>query len=407
MTQLRSVRWLRDHPTAADAVLAGVLAVPSVVAHLAVREPDYRDPSVIGLLLVLGATVPLVWRRRAPGTVLFAIMTCQFLVVAHDWIGTGWLNLLVAAYTLGTLRSGRVLWWLGGISTLGVLGFITFGVVNHDVQWQAMVSTTVLFATAIILGDNMRRRRERAAELVERAERAERERELVATQRVQQERTRIARELHDVVAHSVSVMIIQAGAARRQVASNPQQAIDVLETIEQTGRQAMSEMRRVLGVLRSDGNDGNDGSDGVEGSASARAPQPSLTSLGDLVSASDDLPVSLHTEGTIDGLPPGVELSAYRVVQEALTNVRRHAGRVDRVDVAVTHADEALVVEVTDDGRGASSVHPSAGQPGYGIAGMRERVSMFGGSLNAGPRQGGGWRVRATFPLHEPVGPRR
>jgi signal transduction histidine kinase len=189
-------------------------------------------------------------------------------------------------------------------------------------------------------------------------------------------------------------MIIQAGAARRLVVSNPQQAIGVLETIEHTGREAMSEMRRVLGVLRSDD---------LSGTADGRAPQPSLTSLDDLLSATSDLPVSLHTEGQINGLPPGVELSAYRVVQEALTNVRRHAGRVDRVDVAVTHAVDGLIVEVTDDGRGGSS-HPDshAIEVGYGITGMRERVSMFGGSLNAGPRQGGGWRVRATFPLPSP-----
>ncbi|MBI5089488.1 MAG: hypothetical protein HZB15_11705 [Actinobacteria bacterium] len=176
--------------------------------------------------------------------------------------------------------------------------------------------------------------------------------------------------------------------ARRQIATNPQQATEVLETIERTGREAMSEMRRVLGVLRGDDLD------------DARTPQPSLTSLDELLATASDLPVSLHLEGAGPRLPPGVELSAYRVVQEALTNVRRHAGRVDHVAVAVTHESEALVVEVTDDGRGGTTRHGGGSTGGgYGIAGMRERVSMFGGSLHAGPRQGGGWRVRATFPL--------
>jgi signal transduction histidine kinase len=398
MTQLRPIRWLRDHPAPADVALASFIAALGIVFHLTIRDPEFSDPSPIGVALVLGSTVPLAWRRRAPGLVLGGIMVCQFALEANSWISTGWINILVAAYTVGAHRSGRALRWIGGLSTAAVLCFVSIGVAVGDADWQELISTAVLYTAAIILGDNMRRRRERATELIERAERAERERELVATRQVQQERTRIARELHDVVAHSVSVMIIQAGAARRQVTSNPQQAIGVLESIEHTGREAMSEMRRVLGVLRSD--DSTVANDG-------RAPQPSLTSLNDLLSATVDLPVSLHTEGDIDGLPPGVELSAYRVVQEALTNVRRHAGRVDRVDVAVTHscsdAGDALVVEVTDDGRGGSS-HPRTHtvEAGYGIAGMRERVSMFGGTLKVGPRQGGGWRVRATFPLPSP-----
>jgi signal transduction histidine kinase len=398
MTHLRPsrgwVRSLRDHPAAADATLAGLIALLAVAFHLTVREPEHSEPSLVGVALVLGATVPLVWRRRAPGLVLAVVLVFQFALEVNSWLSIGWINILVAAYTVGAHRSGRALWWIGGISTAAVVGLVSVGVVADEIDWEALVSTSVLYAAAVILGDNMRRRRERAAELIERAERAERERELVATQRVQQERTRIARELHDVVAHSVSVMIIQAGAARRQLVNNPQQAIGVLESIEHTGREAMSEMRRVLGVLRND----LDGS--VDGRSDGTSPQPSLTSLDDLLSTTSDLPVALHTEGHIVSLPPGVELSAYRVVQEALTNVRRHAGRVDRVDVAVLHAVGSLVVEITDDGRGTSSKPGSDGlQPGYGIAGMRERVSIFGGSLNAGPRQGGGWRVRATFPL--------
>jgi signal transduction histidine kinase len=321
--------------------------------------------------------------------VLVTVMAFQFVLDAVEWFSTGWLNLLVAAYTVGAHRSGRALHWIGGSTTAAMITFVSGGVIFADVEWQTILSATILFSAALIVGDNMRRRRERAAELVERAERAERERELLATRRVEQERNRIARELHDVVAHSVSVMIIQAGAARRQLASNPEQATEVLSGIEQTGREAMSEMRRVLGVLRGD-----------DGTAEARSPQPSLDSLDDLLASATDLPVSLHLERASAGLPPGVELSAYRVVQEALTNIRRHAGRVDRVAVAVTHEPEVLVVEVTDDGRGGTSLHgPNSSPNGYGIEGMRERVGMFGGSLHAGPRQGGGWRVCATFPL--------
>ncbi len=402
MTQLRAVRWFRDHPVAADAALAAGLATISLVVHLSVRDPQYNDPSLLGAALVLAATVPLAWRQRAPVAVLIAVLGFQFALDISDSLGTGWINMLVAAYAVGAHIGGRALWRIGGASTAAVIGFVTIGVVSDEAPWGALISSTVLYVAALILGDNVRRRRERADELTDRAERAERERELLATQRVQQERSRIARELHDVVAHSVSVMIIQAGAARRQMATNPVQVTAVLESIEHTGREAMSEMRRMLGVLRSD--DPN-------AMASDRSPQPTLLSLDDLVSSATDLPLALRTEGEIVGLPVGVELSAYRVVQEALTNVRRHAGRVDRVDVAVLTTDDSLVVEITDDGRGSAAAHSTGamlnrpgggGGTGYGLVGMHERVGLFGGSLSAGPRPGGGWRVRATFPLPQP-----
>lgn len=384
MTRPRPVRWLRDHPRGADALLAGLLAAMSVLLHLTISDPDLADPTTIGVVLAVAGAAPLARRRQAPEVVLAATLSIQLINEINDWIGSGWVAVLIAAYSVGTIRAGRALWWVGGLATTTVAGVITVGIAVDDVPWQALLTTPVLFVSAFTLGDNMRRRRERATELIERAERAERERELLAHQQVQLERTRIARELHDVVAHSVSVMVIQAGAARRQVAAHPERAIELLETIEHTGREAMDEMRRILGVLRSD----EPGSD--------LAPQPSLAALDELVGASPDLPVQRHTEGDLSGLPPAVELSAYRVVQEALTNIRRHAGRVTRVEVNVSRRDHTLVVEVTDDGRGAIG---GSGVAGYGISGMRERLAVFGGELAIGPRSGGGWRVRATFPL--------
>ena len=239
--------------------------------------------------------------------------------------------------------------------------------------------------TGIVLGDNMRRRRERSAELVERAERAERERHLVAHQHVQEERTRIARELHDVVAHSVSLMVIQTAAARRQLLADPQGVDASLAAIEETGRTAMQEMRRILGVLRD-----------VSGDAPL-SPQPGLSAIEGLTASASDLPVSVHAEGDLDHLPVGVELSAFRIVQEALTNVRRHAGPVQHVDVSMVRLENSLTVEVTDDGRGAAA--SDNGEPGFGLMGMRERVAAYEGQLYAGPRPGGGWRVRAIFPV--------
>ncbi len=267
-----------------------------------------------------------------------------------------------------------------------------------------------MFVIAYVIGDNLQRRRHAVANLGERADRAERERELLARERVRDERTRIARELHDVIAHSLSVMVIQAGAARRQLPHDPQRAAEVLAAVESTGREAMDEMRRVLGVLRSD----REPDVGL-------SPQPSLADLPDLIAASPDVPVHLHTEGSFAGLTPGVELSAYRVVQEAITNIRRHAGTVSSVDVWLRCEDGDLTVEVSDDGRRVwpdvspelrasglvtVEVREQAARtwtdrlrlPGFGLIGMRERVSAFGGELTAGPRPEGGWSVRARFP---------
>lgn len=382
--------WLRAHPRVADAVFAAAVTLVAIGAHLLVDGTDsveVSEPTWWSPVLVLASTVPLAWRRRWPVAVLVAVSVPECVLQANEMVGAGFLNVLIAAYSLGAYVKGRRLWVSGSITSACLIGFVAVGVAVDGVEVEALISTSVLYLGSIVLGDNMRRRRERAEELVERAERAERERELLAAQQVRHERTRIAREMHDVVAHSLSVMIIQAGAARRQVRANPDRATESLEAIEATGREAMHEMRRILGVLRDEGGDA--------ASADGRAPQPSLGSLGDLVAAAADLPVSLRTDGDLSTLPAAVELSAFRVVQEALTNVRRHAGPVRRVEVSVERTDAGLVVLVDDDGRGASV--PS-GDPGFGLVGMRERVGMFGGRLEAGPRTGGGWRVRAVFP---------
>jgi signal transduction histidine kinase len=376
--------WLRTHPRAADGLLALLVAGISLVFHLTEHAEEYHDPSIWGAVLTLAATVPIAWRRVHPLPVLAAVTAAQMLAEGFNYVGSGWSGVLIASYTAGSLLGSRVAWRVVVVLLPLLLGFVTWGVVRGDAPWQALISAPVMFGGAMVLGDNMRRRREHVAELAERVERAERERELVAHQRLQDERTRIARELHDVVAHSVSLMVIQAGAARRQLAVDPVRADAALSTVEATGRTAMTEMRRILGVLRD------------ESPVQSLSPQPSLADLVLLAAAAPDLPVSVRSEGELSNLPSGVEMSAYRIVQEALTNVRRHAGSVHVVDVSVVRHERALVVEVNDDGRGAS-VAQSGG--GFGLQGMRERVAAFDGELAAGPRSGGGWRVRATFPL--------
>ncbi len=387
----RPVTWLRAHPRASDGLLAALIAAISLTFHLTERGSTYHQPSVWGALLTLAATAPIAWRRRRPLAVLGAVTVAQMIGEAFNFVGPGWSGVLIAAFTVGSLRGGVVLWRVVSLMTPLLLAFIAWGVARGDAPWQALISAPLMLGGALVLGDNMRRRRERAAELVDRAERAERERELVAQHHVQDERARIARELHDVVAHSVSLMVIQAGAARRQLSVDPARAESALVTVEQTGRAAMVEMRRILGVLRND--------DGTAALTDALSPQPSLAALGELVRTATDLPVEVHSYGDLDGLPPGIELSAYRIVQEALTNVRRHAGPVHKVEVSVAREPDALVVQVDDDGRGASAV-PSAA--GFGIVGMRERVAAYQGDLFTGPRKGGGWHVRATFPVGAP-----
>ena len=389
MARPNPAAWLRARPRTADWILAVVVTVMSVIFHLTLRDSSYSAPSVGGALLAIGATLPIGWRRQAPAVVLFAVSIAQAGMEAMNAGGPGWIGVLIAEYSLGAYRSGKLLLRVGAGLLVAVFIFVVIGVHRGDAPWQAALSVPITFTAAIVLGDNMRRRRERAAELVERAERAERERMLLAHQHVQAERTRIARELHDVVAHSVSLMVIQTAAARRQLVVDPAGVDAALASVEDTGRTAMHEMRRILGVLRDTG--------GTVAGTVQLAPQPGLAALAGLPDTAPDLPVSVRSEGDLTHLPAGVELSAFRIVQEALTNVRRHAGSVQHVDVSVVRNDGELTVEVSDDGRDAAAT--DATEPGFGLIGMRERVAAYDGHLAAGPRPGGGWRVRATFPV--------
>jgi len=267
---------------------------------------------------------------------------------------------------------------------------------RFDVDPATVISNYVIFGTAWILGDNLRNRRAYVSGLEERAASLEREREEQARRAVGAERTRIARELHDIVAHSVSVMVVQAGAARRVLHTRPEQAEVALAAVEEVGRQSLAEMRRLLGVLRRD-----------DGPSFGLEPQPSVEHLDDLVRSTRraGLDVALTVEGVPRPLPAGVDLSAYRIVQEALTNTLKHAGPA-AATVRLRYGADDVQVEVSDDGRGAAAdVHRNGDGDGdgggKGLMGMRERVAMCGGELSAGHRPGGGFAVRARIPLTE------
>jgi signal transduction histidine kinase len=249
------------------------------------------------------------------------------------------------------------------------------------------------FAGAWLLGRMIRRREIRAEREQRRADTAERDRDEQMRRALRDERARIAGELHDLVAHGVSVMTLQAGAARHALHTDADRAREALLAIEATGRQALDEMHRLLGLLRR----GDDGLASFE-------PPATLAGIDDLLEQvrAAGLVAEVHISGESRRLAPGLEVSAYRIVQEAITNALKHAG-ASRVDVHLDYTTKGLRVEVVDDGPGIRSARPGAlPGAGHGIIGMRERVAMFGGELQVGPRAGHGWRVSARFPLHPP-----
>jgi len=388
------MQWLREHPRAADGLLAALVTVAALTAHLfgesPADDPDEIDPTWWTVVLVLIGTVPLAWRRVRPMTVALVVVAAEVTSLFIGMTGAAFLSSVVAVYSMGAHTTGHRRARVMAVITAMVVTLFVVGWIDGLSLIDEFISTGVVLVTAFVIGDNLRRRRLHMADLAERAERAEREQALLAEQRVTAERTRIARDLHDVVAHSVSVMVIQAAAARRNLASAPEQAEEALSTIEATGRRTMTELRSVLGVLRDD-----------QASAGTRLPTPSLDSLHELLDPGD-LPVSSTVEGDLEALPESVAISVYRIVQEALTNVRRHAGPVHGVDVALRIGEGQLRVDVTDDGRGGAA-DPSSG--GFGVRGMQERVAALGGRISAGPRPGGGWAVRVSIPLAEPASP--
>jgi signal transduction histidine kinase len=388
--------WGRVHPLALDAALGVVLLAFSLISMPAQVQADNRlhDPNAWAWLLAALATLTLAVRQRYPEAVAASTYTAVVAsTIARLPNGASVLGLLVATYSLAThgppKRSLRVFAALASVAAVVLFIALPFGLLS----WADLVVNVLCAVAAYAVGDNVRRRRLRVMELAERAERLEHERFLEANQAVAAERARIARELHDVVAHSLSVMVVQAGAARRLLAQDAERAAAALATVEDTGRGALVEMRRLLGLLR-------------EGAEAERAPQPGMAGLADLIAADPNLSVHLRVEGTPVELPPGIELSAFRIVQEALTNVRKHAGPAD-TEVVLRYGAFAVEIEVADDGRGASTLvgahgPESANAPGaggVGLVGMRERVALCGGHLQAGPRPGGGWLVRASLPL--------
>lgn len=345
--------------------------------------PGPRLPLAV---LAVVAIVPLLWRRRSPLTVLGLMLSALLLIgVVGDPEQAAFgllLALLIGLYSAASYGAPRV-------ALVGVAATLVGGSVYSWLTWvegDALVDVIVPYLFIVgswIAGREVNHLHSRTAELAERAALLERARESEAQIAVSQERTRIARELHDVVSHSISIIGLHAAAARRALAKDPGTAEESLLIVERTSRDAQEEMKRMLGMLRRDGSRGD------------IAPIPALSRLTDLIEEIEraGLGVSLNIEGEARPLPQGLELSAYRIIQEALTNVRRHGGH--NVTVTVAYGEASLGLTIRDDGSGPS------GQlvPGHGIIGMRERVSLHGGELHVGNDDAGGFVVRAFLPI--------
>lgn len=391
--RLAPIRWLREHPLQADFLLAATLTTISLTFHLLDFDPDdtFITPTWWTTAIVFASVFPIAWRRRNPVLSTAIVVVAFSAAVLLDADGSGFIGVVIALYSLGAHEFGpaRTRAAVAAAALIGLLFVV--GLLAGELDLGSFVSSTVVLVTAFVLGDNLRGRRLAADALQERLERSERERELLAHRRVTDERTRIARELHDVVAHSVTAMVIQASAARRSLERSPDDAAAALDRIESTGRSAMNELRSMLGVLRRN-----------ESDPDVRAPLGGGARLDELIASSSDLPIHLERRGRgpsdrdDDAGDAGVDLTVFRLVQEGLTNVRRHAGAVTRVDVVIERHHDSLTVTVTDDGAGSSD--PDA-EPGYGLVGLRERVDTIGGTLRAGPWGTRGWRLVATVPM--------
>jgi signal transduction histidine kinase len=357
------------------------------------EAPPERGAKLLQTLGVLAVAVPLLWRRRAPLVVL-AVVVVGFAVAWPAERSTGGVTftavfgLLIAVFSVGAYAERARAVPVVAVAAAMVVAMLAADVRAGYLRPADAAGSLVFFAVGFYAGELVRVRHLRAQALEEKAAALERAREERARAAVAEERARMARELHDILAHTLSTMVLQAGAARQVLRSDPATVEELLLSIERTGREALGEVRRLLGLLRA-----NDDAGGL-------GPQPTLASIDGLIEETSKagLPVDLRVEGEPVALSAGLDLSAYRIVQEALTNALKYAGPA-RAQVVIRYGDRELELAITDDGAGGRA-EPADGQPaGHGLLGMQERVALYGGSMTAGPRAGGGYALHARLPL--------
>jgi signal transduction histidine kinase len=362
-------------------------ASAAVVVALVLPEELARRGGLAGVAFDLALAIPLLWRSRWPFAVFMATAGIAFVQWVADVRVLGDMALLVAMYTVASRESARTVVVAAGVLELGIV--LALARWFHGTHIRSFVGLTGLGAAAAIFGRNVRTRRRLLESLQERAARLERERDQQGRLAAAAERARIARELHDVVAHNLTVMIALADGAGYALRDAPDEAQTALETASRTGRLALAEMRRLLGVLRAD----------EMGSDPGRGPQPGVPEIDALVEKvrAAGLPVSYRVSPGARRLPEGIQLTLFRIVQEALTNTLKHAGPTAAAEVELVATAGEVRVSVSDTGPIASA--PANGDGGAGLRGMRERAAVYSGVVEAGPRPQGGWRVAAQLPL--------
>ena len=383
------VRRLRAvDPLAGDVVLAVVVAALSLAQLLAQSPSGNRPADLIGAALLALLCAPLALRSRGARSALVAVLvaTAAYVVLGYPQAVLG-LPLVIGVYTVGARHGLRAS--AGVLALVAALLAVAFTTDRQHPGAVDLLVTVLSLGGAWWVGSGVRVRRDRTGLLEERAALLERARRDEADRAVARERLRIARELHDVVAHSMSVVAVQSGMAEHLLATQPERAPAALAAISDTSRSALTELRRLLGVLRSD-----------DEPAGSLAPALGIGDLPPLVERVRDagVTVELTTAGDPGGVPAAIGLTVYRIVQEALTNAVRHAGPGTVACVTVSCGPTAVEVQVADDGRG-SPLDAAAEGTGTGVLGMRERVEVFGGDLETGPVPDGGWRVAARLPL--------
>jgi len=393
-------RWMSDAGRLVDlavVVVVGVLSVADVASAASTTEDWQRPVDALAYVLVIAGSVSLYWRRRAPIAVLAfvtAVIVAMYLREYGAFLSVLGLPAVYAVAAHEDHRRGA--WWAILISCTALVVAAGFSLLDRPEGFAYLTAVSMIgfLAAGAAAGVVIRNRERIFVDTERRAAQAEADRLAEAERAVVRERSRIAREMHDVVAHSMSVIAVQAAAGREIVHSNPDKAADVFERIETVGREALAELRRMLGVLRDTGDE-----------QTSLAPQPGISDLAAAVERSCAVGVetTLVVEGEQRPLAPGIELAAYRIVQEALTNVRKHAGEA-LATVRIAYEPQALVIEVSDDGRGAATSLSRSGA-GHGLIGMRERVEIYGGELTSGPRPGGGFVVRAVLPVVSDTAP--
>ena len=394
----RSQEWLRSRPVLIDVLLAGLIALLGLADLLGEGVAGRaREPDALGVLLVLIAATALIWRRVAPVAVMAFVIAISAVFYSRDY-GTFMAAIgLAAIYAVAVHEKNRRSAWISvGVGVAVLFGVASFTLLDgvDGYRWSNALGMTMWVGVTILAAVIVRNKEEIFADTRARAERAEADRMAEAERAVIRERLRIAREMHDVVSHGMSLITVQAAAAQEIAHTRPDDAARLMQSVEATGRDALAELRRMLGVLRN-----NDPSDATA-TRGALVPQPSLADLHTTIDHCIEAgtPTELIIGGDRRPLPPGVELAAFRIVQEALTNVVKHSGETATATVTLHYAPEALHITVTDTGRGAVSALTRSGG-GHGLIGMRERVETYDGQLTAGPRPGGGYQVEASIPL--------